>query len=68
LAVTKPLVRKASLTERPVSTGREVLTGRRRGMGAYLAFAGPAVVASTAHNPGGFASDIEAGVLGSDAG
>jgi hypothetical protein len=60
--VTESLIRKASLSERTVSTAREVLSGQRRGMGAYLAFAGPAVVASIAYiDPGNFATNIQAG-------
>ncbi len=50
------------LSERTVSTAREVLSGQRRGMGAYLAFAGPVVVASIAYiDPGNFATNIQAG-------
>jgi manganese transport protein len=60
--VTELLIRKASLSERTVSTAREVLSGQRRGMGAYLAFAGPAIVASIAYiDPGNFATNIQAG-------
>src|SRR5271155_4033344 len=60
--VAESLVRKASLSERTVSAAREVLTGRHRGMGAYLAFAGPAVVASIAYiDPGNYATNIQAG-------
>jgi manganese transport protein len=60
--VTESLIRKASLSERTVSTAREVLSGQRRGMGAYLAFAGPAIVASIAYiDPGNFATNIQAG-------
>ena len=60
--MTESLIRKASLSERTVSTAREVLSGQRRGMGAYLAFAGPAVVASIAYiDPGNFATNIQAG-------
>jgi manganese transport protein len=60
--VTESLIRKASLSERTVSTARAVLSGQRRGMGAYLAFAGPAVVASIAYiDPGNFATNIQAG-------
>jgi manganese transport protein len=60
--VTKSLIRKASLSERTVSTAREVLAGQHRGMSAYLAFAGPAVVASIAYiDPGNFATNIQAG-------
>jgi manganese transport protein len=60
--VTESRIRKASLSERTVSTAREVLAGRHRGMGAYLAFAGPAVVASIAYiDPGNYATNIQAG-------
>jgi manganese transport protein len=60
--VTELLIRKASLSERTVSTAREVLSGQRRGMGAYLSFAGPAIVASIAYiDPGNFATNIQAG-------
>src|SRR5215831_12926002 len=51
-----------SLTARSVATAREVLAGRRRGLSAYLAFVGPAVVASIAYvDPGNFATNIQAG-------
>jgi manganese transport protein len=52
----------ASLTERTVSAARSVLAGQRRGVRAYLAFAGPAVIASIAYmDPGNFATNIQAG-------
>jgi manganese transport protein len=55
-------IRKASLSERTVSTAREVLAGQNRGISAYLAFAGPAVVASIAYiDPGNYATNIQAG-------
>ena len=39
-----------------------ILSGKRRGPGAYLAFAGPAVIASIAYmDPGNFATNIQAG-------
>jgi manganese transport protein len=51
-----------SLTERTVATAQAVLAGRRRGWRGYLAFAGPAVVASIAYvDPGNFATNIQAG-------
>jgi manganese transport protein len=51
-----------SLTGRSVAAAREVLAGRRRGLSAYLAFVGPAVVASIAYvDPGNFATNIQAG-------
>jgi manganese transport protein len=52
----------ATLTERTVSVARSVLAGQRRGLRAYLAFAGPAVIASIAYmDPGNFATNIQAG-------
>ena len=52
----------ASLTERTVSVARSALTGQRRGVRAYLALAGPAVIASIAYmDPGNFATNIQAG-------
>src|SRR6201995_1850727 len=53
---------RASLTERTVLAGREVFLGQRLGWQRYLAFAGPAVVASIAYmDPGNFATNIQAG-------
>jgi manganese transport protein len=53
---------RATLTERTVSAARSVLAGQRRGVRAYLAFAGPAVIASIAYmDPGNFATNIQAG-------
>jgi manganese transport protein len=41
---------------------REVLAGRRRGLRAWLPFAGPAVIVSIAYmDPGNFATNIQAG-------
>jgi manganese transport protein len=54
--------RKGSLSERTVMAAREVLAGRRRSIRGYMAFAGPAVVASIAYmDPGNFATNIQAG-------
>jgi manganese transport protein len=51
-----------NLTERTVATARDVLAGRRRGVRAWLVFAGPAVIASIAYmDPGNFATNIQAG-------
>ena len=51
-----------SLTGRSVAAARDVLTGRRGGFSARLAFVGPAVVASIAYiDPGNFATNIQAG-------
>lgn len=53
---------KKSLTDRTTFAIRDVLAGRRRGIGALLPFAGPAVVASVAYvDPGNFATNIQAG-------
>src|ERR1700729_1809192 len=51
-----------SLTDRTIAAGREVLAGRRRGVRAFLPFAGPAVIASIAYmDPGNFATNIQGG-------
>src|ERR1700731_3782173 len=60
--MTDVAIRRESLTDRSVAAARDVLTGRRGGLRAYLAFAGPAVVASIAYmDPGNFATNIQAG-------
>jgi manganese transport protein len=60
-AMTDTVQKKDSLSERTVFAAREVLGGRG-GARAYLAFAGPAVVASIAYmDPGNFATNIQAG-------
>src|SRR5438105_12966235 len=54
--------RAAPLTERTVAAARQVLDRQRLGWQRYLAFAGPAVVASIAYmDPGNFATNIQAG-------
>jgi len=54
--------RRTSLTAQTLSTARDVLAGKRSGLRASLAFAGPAVVASIAYmDPGNFATNIQAG-------
>jgi manganese transport protein len=54
--------RRAPLTERTVAAARQVLDSQRLGWHRYLAFAGPAVVASIAYiDPGNFATNIQAG-------
>src|ERR1700681_3249591 len=54
--------RQGSLSERSVFAARRALTGGRRGIRGYLAFVGPAVVASIAYiDPGNFATNIQAG-------
>ena len=51
-----------SLTDRTVMAAQAILSGKSRGPAAYLAFAGPAIVASIAYmDPGNFATNIQAG-------
>src|SRR3984893_9181793 len=53
---------QATLTDRAILAGGEVLSGRRRGLRSLLPFAGPAVIASVAYmDPGNFATNIQAG-------
>src|SRR6202049_349102 len=60
--MTNSNVRPGSLSERSVSAARGLLTGQRGGVRAYLAFAGPAIIASIAYmDPGNFATNIQAG-------
>src|SRR5262245_44517316 len=54
--------RPGSLSDRTVAAARAVLSGERAGLRAYLAFVGPAVVASIAYmDPGNFATNIQSG-------
>jgi manganese transport protein len=54
--------RRASLSDWTVQAARDVLDGRSRSWSGYLAFAGPAMVASIAYmDPGNFATNIQAG-------
>ncbi len=51
-----------SLTERTVLAARALVSGQHPGIGGYLAFGGPAVIASIAYmDPGNFATNIQAG-------
>jgi manganese transport protein len=51
-----------SLTGRTMTTAQGVLSGQGGGWRRYLAFAGPAVIASIAYmDPGNFATNIQAG-------
>ncbi len=51
-----------SLTERTVAAGHALVRGQHPGIGGYLAFGGPAVIASIAYmDPGNFATNIQAG-------
>ena len=61
-AISDIVPQKGSITDRNVSAARQVLAGQRTGAGAYLTFAGPAVIASIAYiDPGNFATNIQAG-------
>src|ERR1700689_3914534 len=54
--------RSGSLTDRTVAAAQQLLAGQRGGLRAYLAFVGPAVIASIAYmDPGNFATNIQAG-------
>src|SRR5438270_13778318 len=60
--LTNSVARPASLSERTSAAASEVLAGQRGGLRAYLAFIGPAVIASIAYmDPGNFATNIQAG-------
>ncbi|HLH92353.1 MAG TPA: Nramp family divalent metal transporter [Xanthobacteraceae bacterium] len=51
-----------TLSDRTVEAARGLLAGERRGLRGYVAFVGPAVVASIAYmDPGNFATNIQAG-------
>ena len=53
---------RTSLTDRTILAGRDALAGRRKGVRAFLPFAGPAIIASIAYmDPGNFATNIQAG-------
>jgi manganese transport protein len=59
---TERALARPSLSERTVAATREVLAGRRAGLAGWLAFAGPAVIASIAYiDPGNYATNIQAG-------
>jgi manganese transport protein len=60
--MTDVVAPRGSLTDRTIATAQGLLAGQRGGLRAYLAFAGPAVIASIAYmDPGNFATNIQAG-------
>jgi manganese transport protein len=60
--IAQPFIPRQSLSERTSAAASKVLSGERGGLRAYLAFFGPAVVASIAYmDPGNFATNIQAG-------
>jgi manganese transport protein len=62
LGLAQSAARPVSLTARTVAAAEAVLAGKRGGAGAWLTFAGPAVIASIAYiDPGNFATNIQAG-------
>jgi manganese transport protein len=57
-----PPPRTDSLSQRAILAARKILTGRPAGLSSYLAFAGPAIIASIAYmDPGNFATNVQAG-------
>jgi manganese transport protein len=62
MKVTEIAAQRESLDERTISAARLLIAGQRGGLRGYLAFAGPAVIASIAYmDPGNFATNIQAG-------
>ncbi len=60
--MTQIIAERETLSDRTVSAAQLLLAGKRGGLHGYLAFAGPAVVASIAYmDPGNFATNIQAG-------
>ena len=60
--MSETIAQGQSLSERTVSAAQLLLAGQRGGLRGYLAFAGPAVIASIAYmDPGNFATNIQAG-------
>jgi manganese transport protein len=60
--MSETVLQRTTMSQRTVAAGREALAGRRRGVLAFLPFAGPAVIASIAYmDPGNFATNIQAG-------
>jgi len=60
--LAQSIARRESLSERTAAVASKLLAGHRGGVHAYLAFVGPAVIASIAYmDPGNFATNIQAG-------
>jgi manganese transport protein len=60
--VSASIAGRGSLSERTVAAAGAVLAGESKSLRAYLAFVGPAVVASIAYmDPGNFATNIQSG-------
>src|SRR5713101_4573314 len=57
-----PLFLTSGTTLRTELAARDALDGRRKGLRAFLPFAGPAIIASVGYmDPGNFATNIQAG-------
>src|SRR6201981_1074300 len=62
MSMMNSMFEQGSMSARTVEAARALLGGERRGLRGYIAFAGPAVVASIAYmDPGNFATNIQAG-------
>jgi manganese transport protein len=62
MSMMNSMFQQGSMSARTVEAARALLAGERRGLRGYIAFAGPAVVASIAYmDPGNFATNIQAG-------
>ena len=57
-----PVAAPGPLTAHAIAAARDLLEGRCRGLGALMAFFGPAIIVSVAYiDPGNFATNIQAG-------
>ncbi len=60
--MSQAIAQRATMSDRTLLAGQEAMAGRRRGIRAFLPFAGPAIIASIAYmDPGNFATNIQAG-------
>jgi manganese transport protein len=60
--MSEAVIASNGLSARTIAAGREAIAGQRRGLRAWLPFAGPAVIASIAYmDPGNFATNIQGG-------
>ena len=60
--MSEMVVPSNGLSARTIAAGQDAIAGRRRGLRAWLPFAGPAVIASIAYmDPGNFATNIQGG-------
>ena len=60
--MSEGVIPSTGLSARTIAAGQEAMSGQRRGLRAWLPFAGPAVIASIAYmDPGNFATNIQGG-------